>query len=315
MSRFPVEQLHTTVRELDLGTAKVYHLPDWQKLSHPERLKVMRQIATRRGRDPIMAKRAVDIVRADRVAPRSYEGQAAALLRWVQNPQNIYYVNEPGERLQDPLVTLKLRMGDCDDVCLLLGSFFESIGLPWKQVLSGFDENNQKVRWIEGEPLRPGCTWTHIYLCVGTPPFNPTTWYFCEPTIQGVPLGWDVLDGDKRWLPKMPEMERRKGPVRVIAAPPAPANHHPPALPAVRNRSHAYAMAYAGAQRNSSNVASSVGGAVAEEATRGSSSSSAIDWKRLGVAVGTGVAVSVLTQLTLDFVRPVVRRWTGGPPR
>ena len=60
----PVKQLRTGAKEMDLGDAKVFHLPDWNKLSHPQRLAVLRQIAMMRARDPRIAKLAVSIFKA-----------------------------------------------------------------------------------------------------------------------------------------------------------------------------------------------------------------------------------------------------------
>lgn len=111
---FPVEQIGAKATELEMtGGARVYHLPDWHKLSHPERLGVIRQIALARGRDPRIAKLAIDIIRRRGIKPRQYQKQAEALLKWVQNPKNFYYTNEPGERLQDPIYTLRAKTGDC----------------------------------------------------------------------------------------------------------------------------------------------------------------------------------------------------------
>ena len=113
MSRLPVHKLRTNTQKLDLGDAQVIHLPNWNALSHPERLGVMRQISMMRGRDPRIAKLAVSIFKASNIQPREYAKQAASLLAWVQNPKNVFYVNEPGERLQDPIHTIKVGHGDC----------------------------------------------------------------------------------------------------------------------------------------------------------------------------------------------------------
>jgi len=290
--RLPVGKLSTTAEEMDLGTAKTYHLPDWHKLSHPERLNIIRQIAMMRGRDPRIARLAVSIVKKSGARPRQYEKQAAALLKWVQDPQNCYYVNEPGERLQDPIYTLKAKHGDCDDQVLLLCSLFESLGMPWRLCLSGLDPAGKKIRYIEGADVPGGCKWVHVYCMVGTPPFNPTHWYFCECTIEKVPLGWDVLSGDKAYLP---EMKKRTGPVRVIGAPSVQAGFRPASLPASENKSPAYKAAYGNVSALSAAVGASVGAELEDDKN--------LNWEKILLAVGTGVAVSVITQITLDWVR------------
>ncbi len=169
---------------------KVWHLPTWKKGDDTTRIKVLREIAVRGGHDPRIATLAVSILKKAKVQPRSYKAQAAALLKWVQN--NIYYINEPSERLQDPTYTLKVGYGDCDDMAILLGSLYESIRLDWRFVLSG-KVNGRLTRWIEGNPLPRGGRWTHIYLMVGYPPFQPQKWLFAEPTLRNVNLGWDVV--------------------------------------------------------------------------------------------------------------------------
>jgi len=205
-------QLPVKSNRIPLGQPKLHHIPNWGALSDVQRLRVIRSIAMQRGRDPRIITQAVDIIRAAGVQPREYKRQAAALLKWVQNPKNVYYINEPGERLQDPLFTLRAKLGDCDDMALLLCSFFEAVNLKWKLVLSGRQRGtNAKKRYIEDTQMPAGVSWAHIYCMVGTPPFNPTEWYFCEPTVQNVPLGWDVIDGDHSLLPEMGGSGRAPG--------------------------------------------------------------------------------------------------------
>lgn len=244
MSRLPVEQLGAKANEIELGDAKAFHLPEWGSMSHPERLAFMRQISMMRGRDPRIAKLAVSILRQYGAGPRQYDRQAAALLKWVQDPKNVFYVNEPGERLQDPIHTIKVGHGDCDDQVILLASLYESVGLPWRFVLSGRAKGGDKLRHIEGDPIPSDVRWTHIYLCVGTPPFNPTRWYFAETTIVGVPLGWDVVSGDHSYLPEMSNSGEQ---ARFRIPGPAPVGFKPGPAPDAAHRSPAYEAALADA--------------------------------------------------------------------
>ena len=193
-------QFGTSSRRVSNSEPKIYHLDKWDDLDDPQRLEIIKEIIEGEGRDPSIAELTVNILKQAGVAPRDYEKQSAALLKWVQ--ENIYYVNEPGERLQSPKYTLRRGFGDCDDMVIVLCSFFESIGLPWKLVLSGTN-HGRKMRYIQGEPYQRGTEWTHIYCMVGNQPFHPTNWFFCEPTIKNVPLGWDVVAAKGNHLPEL----------------------------------------------------------------------------------------------------------------
>jgi len=202
----------------EAGEVKVFHIPSWKDGDDRGRISALRQIAVEAGRDPRMATVAVDILREAKAPPRAYEKQAAALLRWVQH--EVYYVNEPGERLQDPFYTLKVRYGDCDDMALLLASLCESLRLPWRFVISG-NRGSNMIRWVEGDPYPSGVKWSHIYMRIGWPAFTPSEWRSAEPTIRGVPLGWDVVDIKKKnGRVVLPELA---GPDLSPAAPPAAA--------------------------------------------------------------------------------------------
>jgi hypothetical protein len=191
-----------------------------------------------------------------------------------------------------------VTVSNCDDMVLLLCSLFESVNLPWKQVLSGQSEQG-KVRYIEGEQVPQGVSWSHIYCMVGTPPFQPNKWFFCEPTVQGVPLGWDVINGDHRFLPELVK-QKRGGVQHVMPSPQAPLWHSPSKLPRPENRSTAYDAAYGGP----SALSAAVGASIASEME---DSTGSMKWKgaviKYSAAIFTGVAVSVGTQLALDWIR------------
>lgn len=196
--------LRTPTNRLPSSKPKVYHMPAWSGYGDPKRLDVISRIAESRGRDPRIATLAVKILKKNRVKPRQFKRQAAALLKWVQNPKNVYYVNEPGERLQDPLYTLKVGYGDCDDMTMLLYSLCRSLRLPVKLVICGVDRNGRKVRYHQGDAhYPPGVDWSHIYLAIGNDPFRPTKFYYAEPTVQGAPLGWDVINAKDFNIPEL----------------------------------------------------------------------------------------------------------------
>lgn len=289
----PVEKLKTNAKSLDLGDSQVFHLPNWHNLTHPQRLGVMRQIAMMRARDPRMAKLAVSIIKKAGARPREYEKQAAALLKWVQDPKNVFYVNEPGERLQDPIHTVRIGHGDCDDQSLLLTCLFESVGLPWKFVLSGRSKEGQKVRYIEGTQVPPDTKWSHIYCMVGTPPFSPNRWYFCETTVIGVPLGWDVVSGDHSYLPEM--AKTKPGPPQIMIPAKANGRFRPAPLPPAAQRSPAYQEAYSGlgdmelGSENFQELEAALRQTITEEVRKDT-------LQALKMAVVTGVAVGMIMQ-------------------
>ena len=187
---------------VQLDAPQVFHIPSWQHHNEAQKMAALREISLKAGRDPRIATLAVKIVRLAGAEPREYEKQAGALLYWVQT--HIFYVNEPGERLQAVEYTLRVGYGDCDDLAILLGALYESIRLPWRFVLSGRDAAGRSVRWTEGAKNNPtGIKWAHIYVEVGWPPFRPRAWKYAEPTMRGVPLGWDVVGARSSAMPEM----------------------------------------------------------------------------------------------------------------
>jgi len=193
--------LGTPVKPLESGTPKVMDLPAFDGYADPKKLDVISRIAEQAGRDPQLATVAVNIFREYKVAPRDYRGQAAALLRWVQ--KNIYYVNEPDERLQDPFYTLKVKYGDCDDLAILVYALARSVRLPARLVISGTTKNGRKVRYHHGDRnFDRRVDWSHIYLMIGDRPYGEPRWSYAEPTLN-VPLGWDVVSHNGNVLPEM----------------------------------------------------------------------------------------------------------------
>lgn len=186
---------------ITLDQPQCYHLANWDKMPHTERMKFLRKSAEQRAMDPRLRDLAARILLS--VEQRQYERQAAAILQWVQ--QHIRYLNEPNEILQDPLVTLQKGYGDCDDMALLLACLYEAVRLPWRFVLSG-RLKGASTRWVEGTPFPSGMVPGHIYVVVGWPPFRPTTWRFAEPTVKGRPLGWDATNMRQGAMPLLPEL-------------------------------------------------------------------------------------------------------------
>lgn len=125
------------------------------------------------------------LVRAFRVAPelrqaatsiifttpeRSADAEASALFSWVQ--QSVRYVRDVHEveTLSTPLVTLRGRIGDCDDQVTLLATLLETVGYPTRFVAAGY--------YAEG-------TFDHVYLQA----FLGGDWVDMDPT-EPNPMGW-----------------------------------------------------------------------------------------------------------------------------
>lgn len=281
--------------KIPLENPKVHHLVGWSGYGDPKRLEVIRSIAVQRGRDPRIATLAVNIIRKAGVLPRDYKGQIAALLAWVQDPKNVYYINEPGERLQDPLYTLKVKYGDCDDLAILLCSMFESCRISWKLVISGRERSTgKKIRHVDGDSIPHGVDWSHIYCIAGTPVFRPTKWFFCEPTLK-VPLGWDVVSGDASVLPEMAQELGKRSPNSRFSRATGGFGFFP-----LGNGAGTAAAAI------SSAVTTQMEGEGTKKGEAGASANP-FALRRLGpaiaISVTTAVATSVLSQLILDKIR------------
>ena len=160
--------LGTPVERKELDTPKVHDLPGFDYYRDPKKMDVISRIAENASRDPRMATAAVNILREAGVKPRDYKAQAAAILAWVQDPKNIYYVNEPDERLQDPFYTLKVKYGDCFPAStLLLAEGHELV--PIKDVKPGMHIWGRD-RWsvVEGVADKGTLAVTHIRLTNGS---------------------------------------------------------------------------------------------------------------------------------------------------
>jgi hypothetical protein len=276
--------LGVPVRAVPYVPPKVYHLPNWGKLTDAERVATLRRIVLSYGRDPRIVETTIDVLRRAGVQPREYERQCAAILAFVQT---MYYANESMERLQSPVYTLDKQMGDCDDTSLLLASMLESVRLPWRFVLSGVEKaTKRKVRWIEGTPLPSGVAFSHIYVMCGFPPFNPTEWRFAESTLKGAPLGWDVVGA-------------AEGETAALAR--ASAGAGGPSSNAFPEMGSAFGLIpFFGAN----GAAAAAGGSiVASQIATGQHRNSTIHWPSVGMAVVVGTATVVVSQLLLDIIR------------
>jgi hypothetical protein len=108
------------------------------------------------------------------VPVRDQAGEAQRLLGWVQN--NIRWTPDIGyaETLAGPWRTIEVGSGDCDDSSITLGALATSIGIPnrFKAIAANRDYPDE---------------YTHVY---NEMKLNGR-WVAADPSIQGVPLGWE----------------------------------------------------------------------------------------------------------------------------
>ena len=213
----------------DSTVGAVYKLPAWNGWSDAGKVRFLRRLSEQYGAEPRMRYFTTQVFQRYGAAPRDYQAQCAAILKYAQS--EIYYVNESDEQIQSPWRTIKERAGDCDDLNVLICSMAQSVGLGWRIALAGFRDEDPtrkpetramalrckavandparsseeraraaqalgalskvRVRWIEGQPHK-AASYVHVYPVLGWPALSPTTWASAEPTIP-VPLGHDVV--------------------------------------------------------------------------------------------------------------------------
>lgn len=109
------------------------------------------------------------------VQERDWKGEVGAFYKYVR--ENTRYTRDPHnvELFQRPRRTLETRIGDCDDLTILLGSLLQAVGY------------SVRVRVIG---MKGSSVFQHIYLLVGLPPTDPEAWIPVDPSMsEGV--GWE----------------------------------------------------------------------------------------------------------------------------
>ncbi len=139
-------------------------------------------------RNPIVRAAALRIVQS--VPSRDHRGEIQALFDWQRRA--IAFRGEKGETLQTPLVTLRLRAGDCDDHATLLAALLQALGY------------STRFTTVAGDPRHAG-EFSHVYLEVRDKAEGG--WIPLDTTVPRARPGWQ------------PENVSRK---RTWEKPPAP---------------------------------------------------------------------------------------------
>lgn len=111
------------------------------------------------------------------VPERDWEGEVDAAYNFVR--QHVRYTRDIHnvELFQKPDRTLQLKIGDCDDLTILLGSILGSIGYPLRFRVVGLGGNS----------------FQHVYLLAGIPPHDVEKWKPLDPSRAEGP-GWEVTE-------------------------------------------------------------------------------------------------------------------------
>ena len=99
-------------------------------------LREMRSITRTWRKSPAIGAKASELI--SRCPPKNWACEARALHAFVSD--NIRYQQDIAdvETLRTPELTLSMRAGDCDDMCILLGSLLQSVGHPVRFVAASF---------------------------------------------------------------------------------------------------------------------------------------------------------------------------------
>ena len=155
-------------------------------------LERMAKLALEDSRKFAMINIASDIIRAYRCPSRDKRSEASAFMSFLK--RFVHYVSDPItttggapdflELVQSPLVTLKRRAGDCDDMSTLLAALLLCVGIRPKFVA------------IKSDPRRPD-EFSHVYVRA----LINGSWLGMDATVPGSYLGWEpkAMYGEMEW--------------------------------------------------------------------------------------------------------------------
>ena len=167
-----------------LGNSSTEELPDGERAPDAltarkvtvsnlkDRLKLIADLIRKGKQNPDIRKLAGEILHAANTPGKDWQGEVTAIFAYVHD--NIRYTRDVAglDTYQRSVRTLEMKIGDCDDMAILLSALLGAIGYPIRL----------KVVSISGGD------WDHIYPLVGMPPFRPETWMALDASIDN-PMG------------------------------------------------------------------------------------------------------------------------------
>jgi transglutaminase-like putative cysteine protease len=128
------------------------------------------------------------IIQKSACAPREYLCKAQALYNFLKS--YIRFERDPFgvEMLQEPIVTLNRKAGDCDDHTILACAIFGAVGFPYA------------IKTIKADSRRPD-EFSHVYAVVNIPGKG---WLGADTSVDPAYLGWEPPGKfpSKLWMPK-----------------------------------------------------------------------------------------------------------------
>jgi len=146
-----------------------------------DRIEVISKMIKAGKANPDIRKLVSKILHDRSVEGKDWNGEVEAVFEWVR--ENVRYTRDTEglDTYTEPLKTVDLGIGDCDDLSILLGSMLGAIGYPSKL----------KVVSMTGDG------WDHVYPLIGMPPFAPAKWIALDASIE-LPLGSEVVSKEHR---------------------------------------------------------------------------------------------------------------------
>lgn len=138
-------------------------------------IRVMHDFARKGKVDLTIQKIADQVVRKSGCKGREYPCKAQALYDFVKS--YVRFERDPFgvEMVQEPMVTLKRRAGDCDDHATLVSALFGSLGFPYA------------IKTIKADLGRPN-EFSHVYAIVYVPGRG---WMGADTSVDPAYLGWE----------------------------------------------------------------------------------------------------------------------------
>lgn len=129
------------------------------------------------------------------VPERDWDGEVSAIFNWVK--KNIRYTRDPldVELFRSARASYRDRIGDCDDMSIMLAALLRAAGYVCKFRVIGLTEG----------------VYEHVYVVCGIPPEEPERWVALDPSQPQGP-GWEVEKSKiKEILDYMIEEEEEDG--------------------------------------------------------------------------------------------------------